>query len=282
MKQWLRSFYFSVPPSWRLGLRRVYYLPIDIIEGITGKRNALTPPKGLIFTGSGDFIKQGQVFLQHFKKLGGLTPEQAVLDVGSGMGRMAVPLTQYLNSKGSYEGFDIMPDAVKWCNQHISKEFPNFNFKCVALSNSLYTNSGDESASFTFPYNDSQFDFVFLTSVFTHMMPADVTQYLNEINRVLKPNGKCFATFFYLDNKAIEFMTNQEKPFFPHPFPNYYLHNLKVPEANIGFTPEYFHAALLPTQLQIEHIYPGWWSSRPKSESGDFQDIIIFKREAKL
>jgi ubiquinone/menaquinone biosynthesis C-methylase UbiE len=278
MKQWLRSFYYSVPPSWRLALRRMYYFPIDIIEGITGKRDSLTPPKGKIFTGSGDFIKQGKVFLQHFVKLGGLAPEHAVLDVGSGMGRMAVPLTKYLSSKGSYEGFDIMPDAVKWCNEHISKEFPNFNFKCAALSNSLYTNAGEESASFSFPYPDGQFDFVFLTSVFTHMMPADVTQYLNEISRVLKSNGKCFATFFYLDDQAIRFMADQEKPFFPYCLGSYFLHNLKVPEANIGFTPEYIDTALLPTQLQIVHIYPGWWSSRAKSDSVDFQDIIIFKK----
>lgn len=278
MKQWLRSFYYSVPPSWRLGLRRMYYFPIDLIEGISGKRNSLTPPKGLIFTGSGDFIKQGEVFLQHFKNLGGLKPDDTVLDVGSGMGRMAVPLTEYLSKDGSYEGFDIMPDAVKWCNDNISKAFPNFNFKCAELSNSLYINEGQAPSNFIFPYADNQFDFVFLTSVFTHMMPGDVTQYLEEINRVLKQKGKCFATFFYLDEIANAHMTNQEKPFFPYSFDQYYLHNLKVPEANIGFTPAFINEAIAGTKLRIDKIYPGWWSSRPKLESVDFQDIIIFSK----
>lgn len=280
MKQWLRNFYYSVPPSWRLRLRRVYYMPVDIIDGIRGKRNALTPPKGLIFTGSGDYIKQGQVFLQHFKKLGGLAPNHAVLDVGSGMGRMAVPLTDFLNEAGSYEGFDIMPDAVKWCQENITTQFPKFKFTCVPLSNSLYTSKGEAPAKFKFPYKDGQFDFVFLTSVFTHMMPEDVARYLIEINRVLKPNGKCFATFFYIDDQAIAHMGNQEKPFFPHSFTNYYLHNLKVPEANIGFTPEFIQELLSATQLQIEKIHQGWWSGRAKAESIDFQDILIFNKSA--
>ena len=278
MKQWLRSFYFSIPPSWRLGLRRMYYFPVDFIEGITGKRDPLTPPKGLIFTGSGDFVKQGQVFLQHFINLGGLKPDYAVLDIGSGMGRMAVPLTQYLSANGSYEGFDIMPNAVNWCNNHISRQFPKFNFTCAALSNSLYTNEGNKSTTFTFPYANNQFDFVFLTSVFTHMMPLDVMQYLKEINRVLKPQGSCFATFFYLDNEAIAFMSKQDQPFFPFPFEDYYLHNLKVPEANIGFTPDFIHKAIAGTALIVDKIYPGWWSGRPKPNSVDFQDIIIFSK----
>jgi ubiquinone/menaquinone biosynthesis C-methylase UbiE len=279
MKQWLRNFYYSVPPSWRLILRRVYYFPIDIYEGITGKRSKLTPPKGLIFTGSGDFVKQGELFLNHFIQLGGLKPSDAVLDIGSGMGRMAVPLTGYLNAKGSYQGFDIMPDAVEWCKKNISTQFANFNFTCVPLSNSLYTNSGEDPSKFNFPYANKQFDFVFLTSVFTHMMPDDVTKYLHEINRILKSGGVCFATFFYLDEQAKKYMENQVKPFFPHSFNQYYLHNLKVPEANIGFTPQFLSNALQTTHLQIDRIHPGWWSSRPKSESVDFQDIIIFRKE---
>src|SRR5262249_6440676 len=51
---------------------------------------------------------------------------------------------------------------------------------------------------FVFPYADASFDFVFLTSVFTHMLPAEVAQYLREVRRVLRPAGRCPAAFFFL------------------------------------------------------------------------------------
>ena len=37
---------------------------------------------------------------------------------------------------------------------------------------------------------------MFLTSVFTHMLPPSVRRYLNEIRRVVKPGGRVLATFF--------------------------------------------------------------------------------------
>ena len=40
---------------------------------------------------------------------------------------------------------------------------------------------------------------MFLTSVFTHLLPHDLTHYLAEINRVLRPGGRCVATFFLHD-----------------------------------------------------------------------------------
>ena len=54
--------------------------------------------------------------LKQFIDLGGLKPEHRVLDIGSGIGRVAIPLTEYLNEKGSYEGFDVVELGVNWCN----------------------------------------------------------------------------------------------------------------------------------------------------------------------
>ena len=47
-------------------------------------------------------------------------------------------------------------------------------------------------------FPDATFDFVCATSVFTHMLPAGVANYLREIRRVLRPGGRCLATFFVL------------------------------------------------------------------------------------
>ena len=50
----LRWFYYRIPPRGRLVLRRLYYLPGDLFA----QRDAMIPPKGMIFIGSGDFVEQ--------------------------------------------------------------------------------------------------------------------------------------------------------------------------------------------------------------------------------
>ncbi len=198
----LRKIYYFLSPKLRLKVRRIFYLPIDTFNSIRSNKKELLPPKGMIFTGSGDFTKQGEMFLKYFIDLGNLKPNHSVLDIGSGIGRMAIPLTKYLSEKGKYEGFDIVEKGVKWCKRKITPEFPNFNFNYLNLKNSLYNLSTDKEASLLkFPYNDNYFDFIFLTSVFTHMLPADVENYLREINRVLKKSGNLLYHIFHYKSR---------------------------------------------------------------------------------
>src|SRR5438270_697411 len=53
-----------------------------------------------------------------------------------------------------------------------------------------------------FPYKDESVGFVFLTSVFTHMLRADVEHYVGEIVRVMKPKARCLITYFLLTNDS--------------------------------------------------------------------------------
>ncbi len=56
----------------------------------------------------------GRRYLSAFVDLGGLQPDHAVLEPGCGTGRMAEPLTGYLGEAGSYDGFDVVAEAVEW------------------------------------------------------------------------------------------------------------------------------------------------------------------------
>ena len=121
-----------------------------------------------------------------------------MLDIGCGIGRMAVPLTRYLNEQGSYEGFDIVAEGIDWCTKKITPKYPRFSFHLADVYSQKYNPEGTFSASeYPFPFKDESFDLVFLTSVFTHMLPPDVENYMKEISRVLKRNGSCLITFFY-------------------------------------------------------------------------------------
>lgn len=205
-----------------------------------------------------------------------------MLDIGCGIGRLAVPLTSYLTQEGSYEGFDVVKSGIDWCNKHIKSRHPNFNFRHIDLKNDLYNlSTNDEAKNLVFPYEDSEFDFVFLISVFTHMMPEDMVSYLHQIHRVLKNGGVCFATYFIMNKENKKLMEESDVIKFNFDFGHYYLHNRSVKEANIAFKEEYLNDLFAEKGFSVVNKYFGYWSGREKAKTIDFQDIVILTKSEK-
>lgn len=262
----------------RLMARKLYYLPIDLYESLAGKRHPLAPKKGDIYIGAGDFIEQGQHQLQLLKTYIDLRSTDKVLDIGSGIGRTAVALTQYLGSPGSYDGFDVVEKGVKWCQKKITTKFPDFRFVYVPLKNDLYNTSQGEAKNFRFPYKDHCFDKVFLFSVFTHMAVDEIGHYMLEIKRVLKPGGLCLSTFFIYnrENEALISTTNH----FPFPIKksNYRLMSNEVQSANIALSEDLLNELIVGAGLKKISTVEGYWKDTiSKSTEKDFQDIVILE-----
>jgi ubiquinone/menaquinone biosynthesis C-methylase UbiE len=270
-----RFLYYLLPAPIRLLARRLYYLPVDSYDCISGKRIDSVPPRGKIFIGHGDYVKQGEKFLTYFRELAGLKPNHAVLDVGCGIGRMAVPLTRFLNDTGSYDGFDIVKSGIDWCNKHISTTYPNFRFRYTGLYNQLYNTSDKVLASnFIFPYPDAKFDFVFLTSVFTHMLPAEVEHYINEISRVMKSGATCLMSFFVVNCESEDLMIKQPTHMnFPYNKGFYRLHSSQVDTANVAYDEEWLLEKLENAGLKMNEIKYGQWCGR--DNYFDYQDLLI-------
>jgi SAM-dependent methyltransferase len=276
----LRSLYYALPPIVRRIVRRIYYFPVDLYDTLTGRRKPMIPARGRIFIGSGDFVQTGEAIKSQLIELGGLSPHHRILDVGCGIGRVAVPLTSYLIESGSYEGFDIVRSAIKWCSRKISSRFPHFHFTHIDLRNDLYNlRTSSQAKDFVFPYENGEFDMVFLTSVFTHMLLADVENYLDQIHRVLKTGGRCFATFFIMNEEAREFMKRSGKRLFETKLEHHYLFHPRVKEANVAFDEDYLTGQMIESKgFQLEQLRYGFWSGRPKSELQNYQDICIFTK----
>lgn len=270
-----RFLYYILPVPLRLLARRLYYLPFDTYEYILRKRPDGVPPRGKIFIGYGDYIKQGEKFLNYFHELAGLQPSHAVLDVGCGIGRMAVPLTRFLNEKGTYNGFDIVKSGIDWCIRNISNKHPNFRFQYTGLYNQLYNTSDKADASnFIFPYDDGKFDFVFLTSVFTHMMPAEVEHYINEIARVMKPGATSLMSFFIVNCESEDLMIKRPTQMnFPINRGFYRLHSMQVDTANVAYDEEWLLEKLGNAGLKMKSINYGQWCGR--ENYFDYQDLLI-------
>jgi ubiquinone/menaquinone biosynthesis C-methylase UbiE len=275
----LRSVYYFISPKSRLLVRKIYYSPIDLFNSLSGRKNKLIPNKGDIFIGSGDFVEQGKHHLKLLVEYAKLKPNHSVLDVGCGIGRVAIPLTSYLLADSRYEGFDLVKKGINWCKNNITSNFLNFNFQYIPLSNDLYSLTNQKAENFVFPYKDNFFETVFLFSVFTHMQPLEVQNYLNEIYRVLKPGGKCLATFFVYDEKNENMISENNGTYiFPYKKEGYRLMNQKVPSANIAFSEEYLNEMMCLSNLKLQNKIYGTWSKRGDKTLLDFQDILVFEK----
>jgi len=271
LKKQMKEFLFKYfPRSITKILRRIYYFPKDLFGQTNGE---LLPPRGKIDIGSGDFKAIGEEFVNLFIKFCNLKSDASVLDVGCGIGRMAIPLTKFLNQYGKYEGFDIVEKDIIWCRRNITLKFPNFNFHTADIYNQDYNPKGKfRGSEYGFPYNDNAFDFVFLTSVFTHMLPLDVDNYLKEIKRVLKEGGICFITYFLLNEESLELIKNKKSLIdFKFAFEFYRTDHRKI---NIAFDEDFILNLYSKHGLNIiEPIRYGSFCGREKYLS--YQDIII-------
>jgi SAM-dependent methyltransferase len=250
--------------------------PLDAVRSLTRKSASITPPLRKSFIYGDHYQVIGEEFLNHFVELGGLKPDDTVLDVGCGIGRMALPLTGYLSSKGQYWGFDIVDDGIEWCNQNISPRCPNFHFAKADVRNPVYNPDGGRAAHrYRFPYETGHFDFVFATSVFTHMLPGGVANYLSEISRVLRPGGRCLCTFFILGQQAMERVDlSASRHQFRHEGPGYVSVSKHEPEKAVAYDEPSLRATYDDCGLEIvEPVHYGAWSGRTGCRSG--QDIIV-------
>lgn len=258
----------------------------DLRDRLTGRADALVPPRRLEHIGHSDFVATGDEFARHFVALGGLRPSDRVLDVGCGIGRMARPLTTLLGPDGSYDGFDIDPSGVDWCREHYAA-FPRFRFQVVDVANPRYNPGGSLPAhAFRFPYEGGAFDFVLLTSVFTHLLPGDVDHYLAEIARVLAPGGRLFATFFLLDEEAralvaagrssLAFRLDARGDGLPPGDEDHAVVDPEILEEAVAFDTAWVGAALARHGLRETGRHPGSWCGRAASTS--YQDILCAER----
>ncbi len=261
-------------------LRMLYYLPSELWDRMLGKHDANIPPRRLMFVGPGPFMAIGRHLVQLFKDHGNLQPSDHVLDIGCGVGRIALPLTHYLNAEGQYHGFDIVKDAINWCQKHISAQHPNFHFDHVDLYNKNYNARGRLMAiQHQFPYPQQSFDFAFATSLFTHMMPHEMQHYIGEMAKVIRKGGRCFCTFFILHRAALQVIEAGESHFpFDHDLGQYRVVNPAMPEQAIAFDEAFIRTVFQQHHLKIvEPIRYGSWSKNPKALS--MQDIIIAIKE---
>jgi SAM-dependent methyltransferase len=115
-------------------------------------------------------------FLEALGRHGELGKVQRMLDWGCGSGRVTAHWVA-LRPGPEVHGCDIDGDAVAWCNEQLRPGV----FRRI------------EPWPPT-PYEDGMFDLVISCSVFTHLTREAQNAWLEEIRRILKPDGLFLAT----------------------------------------------------------------------------------------
>ena len=265
-----------VPRSMRPAASRLYYTALDGLDFIAGRRDPLVPPKRLLRIStdpSSDYRATGAAFREFLVTHCGLRPDQAVLDVGCGVGRIAVALSGYLEAGGRYEGFDIVPEEIAWCRRQVSSRFPNFHFQLADISNQAYNPSGKTRASdYQFAYEAQTFDAAVVASVFTHIFAEDVERYVSEIARVLKPGGRCVASFYLMNDVTRSGIAAGTSRFgFRHRTGRCYVDDPHSPEWAVAHDEDVVRALFQRAGLQPASVMYGTWSSA----GVEAQDLVI-------
>jgi SAM-dependent methyltransferase len=203
----------------------------------------------------------------------GLQPTHRVLDVGCGVGNLAVGLMDYTTA--GYVGIDVHAEAIDWCRGHITTVRPDFEFHRADVFNQAYNPTGDtEAEDYRWPLDDDSCDFVHLGSVFTHMLPEGVKRYVQEISRVLAPGGSCTASYFLLNDETRR-CVDQGSSFLSfgieHASGHCRMHRASVPEAAVAFEESYIRAIYEQAGLAVREVHRGGWAAGRAHE----QDVLV-------
>jgi SAM-dependent methyltransferase len=222
-------------------------------------------------TESTPFHKLGERNVTLCRELGGLEPDDFVLDLSCGVGRTAAALTQYISAAGRYTGLDIVPFAIDWCNENIAPRHRNFSFVREDPENGHQPDK-------LFPFDDGRFTFALAGSLFTRILPPKTQRYIAEASSLLKPGGRFLSTWFLLDDAAEAGMAaGRSQISFPHVFAEHAQRSLYPAEQAVAYRRGQVEQMLSEASFAIDRVHRGKWSGA-QTEIDFIQDVIIARR----
>ncbi len=246
---------------------RGYDIPVDLVEMTGG--------------GPATFETISNGHFQYLSRHVGLGAHQRILEIGCGIGRDAIPLTEIVSPPGSYLGIDIVGRSVEWCRANISERHPHFAFVHFDVADQLHNPLGTITTTDTrIPLEDESVDRVILWSVITHMFERDIEHYFREFARVLKPDGLILASCFIVDQDILAAARRGRHSLrFEHSYGDgCYINTPQVPAGAVAYTGERLSKMIVAGNLRLDRplLVGQWWGVQ--SGQGYGQDVAILRR----
>jgi SAM-dependent methyltransferase len=237
------------------------------------------PWQSLHNIGPGDFQNSGAGLMADLVSHAGLAPSHHVLDIGCGVGRVALPLARFLDQDGRYIGFDISRRAVRGCQKRFARPRPDFVFVQLDVRNGDYNAGGAiAETEARFPCADAAIDLAFAASVFSHVRIETIGRYLAEAARVLKPGGRFWFTAYALtpERRAAAERGETRVAFLPWK-DGAMVMDPRSPERAIAHDAEALLSAIETAGLRLAHPWrAGAWG--PGGVLGDWQDVWVVEK----
>jgi SAM-dependent methyltransferase len=262
-----------IPPAIRQRLRAVrerlpvLLEPIDYAGRVINGKGDLPPRHLRVISGPlRDFEASSAQVIAYLNATCGIRPGDGVLDIGCGCGATALQLIGYFSGPGGYTGVDIHRRSIDWAQRHLCHRDSHLRFVWIDVKNPAYNPRGSkDAATFKFDFPDGRFDLVIAKSLFTHLRPTEVENYIGEIGRLLIPGGHGLLTFFLIADSKAELGTRTSSTFVHGAGPWRYADE-NLPEAACGYDEEYVRSELKRNRLVIDRIIYG------------HQDILVVSR----
>ena len=246
-------------------------------------RGFSVPEHLLALTGAGfdSFDAIGSAHIVNYSKFMGLDPTMTFVEIGSGIGRDAFQLLDIIGPQGRYLGIDVQRESIVWCQQNITRLHPNFEFVHFNAYHELHNPlSTKKTMDFQIPLPDRSVDRVAAGSVLTHIFEDEITYYMKEIARTLRPGGLAYLTFFLYTEEAVAASRRDNlTPYnlrFEHPYgPGCYINDLAYPTGAVAYTAEAMQRMIDGSGLKLARPYlKGLWSGLyPDGDDG--QDVAV-------
>jgi SAM-dependent methyltransferase len=181
-------------------------------------------------------------------------------------------------------GSTLSGQASTGARANISARFPQFEFHHFDIYSEVHNSLGTNAASdFSLPAKNRSVDRIIAQSVFTHIFANDVSYYLGEFSRILRPDGIAFTTFFVLDEDTRELLAARDKPAptlpdltFHHEYaPGVWIDNTEHPEGAVAYRDDLLDSLVARSGLRLTALHRGYWPGRAGTSDG--QDIAILQ-----
>jgi SAM-dependent methyltransferase len=215
----------------------------DVIPRLIYPEFCTLPPNHLrIRIGVGNRILNNQThFLVHARDFwmfvlseGIANLHSNILDIGVGCGRWAHWMRDYnfrgRRFDGTYVGVDIDGEAIGWCEKNYDAQ--RFRFHHSSDASVSYNQNGSPSAAYQIPEPDGTFDLVFSNSFLTHLLEAELENYLRETFRLLKTGGAMMHSHFNIEYPPATFGTRHT---FKYQRGNAQIESEAQPEAAVAY-----------------------------------------------